>query len=55
MKHKEEKAQISTVVIMTTLERLSGLRLITTLPELSLILPYFQCTVTMSKQKYLHI
>jgi len=47
MKHKE--AQISTVVITATLERLSSLGLVTTLPQLSLILPYFQCSITMSK------
>lgn len=46
MKHKEEKAQISTVVI-ATLEKVSSLRLVTTLPQLPLILPYFQCSVTL--------
>lgn len=49
MKHKEEKTQISTAVVTATLETLSSLRLVNPLPQLSLILPYFQCSVTISE------
>lgn len=49
MKHKEEKTQISTTVVTATLETLSSLRLVNPLPQLSLILPYFQCSVTISE------
>lgn len=49
MKHKEEKTQISTVVVTATLQTLSSLRLVKPLPQLSLILHYFQCSVTTSE------